>query len=48
MDYISTLSPEEQEYDRRVSALEAQGMTRSDAQGVIDAQDMFPNYRPSL
>lgn len=28
------------EYDRRVSEYEAQGMTRSDAQGVLDAEDM--------
>lgn len=28
-------------YLRRVAALEAQGMTTSDAQGVIDAQDRF-------
>jgi hypothetical protein len=28
------------EYDRRVSEYEAQGMTRSDAQGVVDAEDM--------
>lgn len=27
-------------YDRRVQALEAEGMTRSDAQAVADAEDM--------
>jgi hypothetical protein len=26
------------EYDRRVTALEAQGCTRSDAQGIVDAE----------
>ena len=28
------------EYERRVQELEAQGLTRSDAQGVVDAEDM--------
>ncbi len=27
-------------YEERVQAMEALGMTRSDAQGVIDAEDM--------
>ncbi len=27
------------DYDRRVKAYEAQGMTRSDAQAVVDAED---------
>lgn len=30
------------EYERRVQALEAEGMTRSDAQGCVDAEDMMP------
>ena len=29
-----------QTYDRRVQALEAEGLTRSDAQGVVDAEDL--------
>ena len=28
------------EYERRVQAYEAQGLTRSDAQGVVDAELM--------
>jgi hypothetical protein len=28
------------EYERRVAELEAKGLTRSDAQGVIDAEDV--------
>jgi len=39
--YLATLSAEELEYDRRVSAYEAQGMTRSDAQGVVEAEMMM-------
>jgi len=27
-------------YEKRVAALEAQGITRSDAQGIVDAEDM--------
>lgn len=27
-------------YENRVQALEAQGLTRSDAQGVVDAEDL--------
>ena len=27
-------------YEKRVRALEAEGLTRSDAQGVVDAEDM--------
>ena len=38
--YGLDVSEAEQDYDRRVRALEAQGMTRSDAQGVVDAQEM--------
>jgi hypothetical protein len=34
-----TLSDEWQDYERQVSALEAEGMSRSDAQGIIDMQD---------
>jgi hypothetical protein len=30
----------ENEYDRRVEALEDEGLTRSDAQGVVDAEDL--------
>ena len=30
----------EKDYDTRVRAYEAKGMTRSDAQGVVDAEDM--------
>jgi hypothetical protein len=30
------------EYERRVEKLEAEGLTRSDAQGVVDAEDMGP------
>lgn len=29
------------EYDRRVREYEAQGMTRSDAQGAVDVEDMY-------
>jgi hypothetical protein len=29
-----------QEYERRVSELEAEGLDRSDAQGVVDAEMM--------
>jgi hypothetical protein len=28
-----------EEYERRVEALEAQGLTRSDAQGCVDCED---------
>lgn len=28
------------EYDKRVNELEAEGLTRSDAQAVIDAEDL--------
>lgn len=31
-------------YETRVRALEAEGCTRSDAQAIIDAQDMRPNH----
>ena len=34
------LSPEWQEYERRVQSLEDEGLTRSDAQGVVDAEDL--------
>jgi len=30
----------ENEYDRRVEALEDEGLTRSDAQGVVDAENL--------
>ena len=30
------------DYERRVRELEAEGMTRSDAQAVADAQDLMP------
>lgn len=36
----STMSEHETIYDRRVCAYEAQGMTRSDAQAVVDAEEM--------
>jgi hypothetical protein len=38
-DRQTQLSPEWQEYDRRVQSLEDEGLTRSDAQGCIDAED---------
>ena len=38
--YYNALSASEKEFDRRVTAYEAQGMTRSDAQGVVMAEDM--------
>ena len=31
-------------YEQRVRAMEAEGMTRSDAQSVIDAEDSKPRY----
>ncbi len=34
------------DYEKRVKEMEAQGLTRSDAQGVIDAQDMQRNPKP--
>jgi hypothetical protein len=34
------LSPGWQAYDNRVQALEDEGLTRSDAQGVVDAEDL--------
>jgi hypothetical protein len=34
------LSPEWQDYEQQVQALEAEGLTRSDAQGVVDAKDL--------
>ena len=37
----------ENEYDRRVEALEDEGLTRSDAQGVVDAENLsVMAYRP--
>jgi hypothetical protein len=30
------------DYETRVRKLEAEGLTRSDAQGVVDAQDLHP------
>ena len=38
LDEIRTLR--RNEYDRRVEALEDEGLTRSDAQGVVDAEDL--------
>lgn len=35
------LAPEELEYDARCCAYEAQGMTRSDAQAIVDAENMM-------
>jgi hypothetical protein len=35
-----TLTPVETAYDDRVAAYEREGMTRSDAQGVVDAEDL--------
>tara|TARA_R110000765_G_scaffold369170_1_gene459391 strand:- start:27 stop:188 length:162 start_codon:yes stop_codon:yes gene_type:complete len=29
------------EYEKRVNELEAKGLTRSDAQGVVDAEDLL-------
>ena len=34
------------DYEARVSEQEAQGLTRSDAQGVVDAQDIQRNPKP--
>lgn len=34
------------DYKTRVEAMEAQGLTRSDAQGVIEAQDLQSNPKP--
>lgn len=34
--------PPANDYEARVQALEDEGLTRSDAQGVVDAQDMHP------
>ena len=34
------------EYDRRVTALEVEGLTRSDAQGVVDAEDLKDKGEP--
>lgn len=31
----------ETEYDAKVSAIEAEGVTRSDAQGIVDAEERF-------
>ena len=39
-DRQAQLSPEWQEYERRVQSLEDEGLTRSDAQGVVDAEDL--------
>jgi hypothetical protein len=33
-------------YEARVSKLEEEGLTRSDAQGVVDAEDMRAKVRP--
>ena len=38
--YVASLSVEEQEYERRVQAYENEGMCRSDAQGVVEAEMM--------
>jgi hypothetical protein len=38
--YYFTPNKSSDYYERRVSAYEAQGMTRSDAQGIVDAEDM--------
>lgn len=39
---LAPWTPPPTDYEARVQALEAEGLTRSDAQGVIDAQDMTP------
>lgn len=43
-EYARTLPhrfpPEPPDYDERVRALEDQGLTRSDAQGVVDAEEL--------
>tara|TARA_R110002020_G_scaffold290954_9_gene506395 strand:+ start:1361 stop:1627 length:267 start_codon:yes stop_codon:yes gene_type:complete len=35
-------------YETRVSELEAEGMTRSDAQAIVDMHDMTQRYRPNV
>lgn len=34
------------DYEQRVEVLEAEGLTRSDAQGVVEAQDLQRNPKP--
>jgi len=41
------LAPEAKDYDKRVRAYEKKGMSRSDAQGVVDAEDMKARSNPS-
>lgn len=40
IDRVSVVESPWEEYERRVQAYEDTGMTRSDAQGVVDAEDM--------
>jgi hypothetical protein len=39
-EQVNKLNPEWKEYERRVAELERKGLTRSDAQGVVDAEMM--------
>ena len=39
---LKPFAPPPVDYETRVQALENEGLTRSDAQGVIDAEDMRP------
>ena len=36
------------DYEKRVRVLEAEGLTRSDAQGVVDMEGPLPAYDPQV
>jgi hypothetical protein len=44
-EYVNTAKNEPADYDKRVRAEEAKGMTRGDAQGVVDAEIMQENRK---
>jgi hypothetical protein len=39
---LKPFAPPPVDYETRVQALENEGLTRSDAQAVVDAEDMHP------
>ena len=46
-DALRPFAPPALSYETRVQALEDEGLTRSDAQAVVDAEDMQPAPKPS-
>jgi hypothetical protein len=41
---LKPFAPPPVDYEARVQALEAEGLTRSDAQGVVDAEDLMKGH----